>query len=58
MLQPVIAPSDRADGVGGAVGRTMAVLRALISLGPGEHPLASVAESADLPAATAHRYLK
>lgn len=58
LLQPVATPPDRAGGVGGAVGRTMAVLRALISLGPGEHPLAAVAESADLPAATAHRYLQ
>ncbi|MCL3999056.1 helix-turn-helix domain-containing protein [Streptomyces lavenduligriseus] len=57
LLQPLATPPDRA-GVGGAVGRTMAVLRALIRLGPGEHPLTSVAESAGLPAATAHRYLQ
>ncbi|MEU6349964.1 helix-turn-helix domain-containing protein [Streptomyces sp. NPDC047072] len=55
LLHPVAAPSDRA---GGAVARTMAVLRALIRLGPGEHALASIAESAALPAATAHRYLQ
>ncbi|WP_053672678.1 helix-turn-helix domain-containing protein [Streptomyces sp. H036] len=58
LLHPVATPSDRADGAGGAVGRTMAVLRAMIRLGPGEHPLTLVAESAGLPAATAHRYLK
>nr|WP_258404917.1 helix-turn-helix domain-containing protein [Streptomyces sp. F8] len=55
LLHPVATPPDR---TGGAVARTMAVLRALIRLGPGEHPLASVAESADLPAPTAHRYLQ
>ncbi|MFF6979416.1 helix-turn-helix domain-containing protein [Streptomyces sp. NPDC008343] len=55
LLQPVVTPSDRN---GGAVARTMAVLRALIRLGPGEHPLASVAESAGLPTPTAHRYLQ
>ncbi|MEE1931256.1 helix-turn-helix domain-containing protein [Streptomyces sp. TRM 70351] len=56
LLQPVATPSDRTDG---SVARTMAVLRALISLGPGEqHPLTVVAESAGLPAATAHRYLQ
>ncbi|MFC8349564.1 helix-turn-helix domain-containing protein [Streptomyces sp. NPDC057280] len=36
----------------------MAVIRALINLGPGEHPLASIAESASLPAPTVHRYLQ
>ncbi|EDY49258.1 hypothetical protein SSCG_02286 [Streptomyces clavuligerus] len=55
LLQPVSTPPTRADG---AVGRTLAVLRALIALGPGEHSLTSVAESASLPAATAHRYLQ
>ncbi|MGW2690052.1 helix-turn-helix domain-containing protein [Streptomyces sp. NPDC001414] len=55
LLQPVATPSDRA---GGAVGRTMAVLRALANLGSGEHSLAVVAESAGLPAATTHRYLQ
>lgn len=38
--------------------RTMAVLRALVRLGPGEYPVAVIAESAGLPAATAHRYLQ
>ncbi|MFF7449943.1 MULTISPECIES: helix-turn-helix domain-containing protein [unclassified Streptomyces] len=55
LLHPVATPSDR---TGGAVARTMAVLGALIRLGPGEHPLASVAESAGLPAPTTHRYLQ
>ncbi|MFD8731465.1 helix-turn-helix domain-containing protein [Streptomyces sp. NPDC059611] len=55
LLHPVATPPDR---TGGAVARTMAVLRALARLGPGEHPLASVAETADLPAPTAHRYLQ
>ncbi|MFF9458037.1 helix-turn-helix domain-containing protein [Streptomyces flaveolus] len=55
MLHPVATPSDR---TGGTVARTMAVLRALTRLGPGEHPLASVAESARLPAPTTHRYLQ
>ena len=55
MLHPVATPSDR---TGGAVARTMALLSALIRLGPGGHPLASVAESAGLPASTAHRYLQ
>ncbi|MBX7466752.1 helix-turn-helix domain-containing protein [Streptomyces sp. MAG02] len=36
----------------------MAVLRALSRLGPAEQPLAAIAEAAELPAATAHRYLR
>lgn len=55
LLYPSTISSDR---TGGAAARTMAVLRALIRLGPGEHPLASVAESAQLPAPTVHRYLQ
>ncbi|MEU1117409.1 MULTISPECIES: helix-turn-helix domain-containing protein [unclassified Streptomyces] len=43
---------------GGAVGRTLAVLRGLRHLGPGAHPLAAIALRASLPAATAHRYLQ
>lgn len=38
--------------------RTMAILRALTQLGPGEHPLSSVAKIAQLPAPTVHRYLQ
>ncbi|MEU1132966.1 helix-turn-helix domain-containing protein [Streptomyces sp. NPDC005900] len=55
LLHPAATPPDR---TGGAVARTMAVLRALARLGPGEHSLALIAESAGLPAATAHRYLQ
>ncbi|WP_369211724.1 helix-turn-helix domain-containing protein [Streptomyces flavofungini] len=43
---------------GGSVSRTLAVLRALRGLGPGAHPLASVAARADLPAPTAYRYIQ
>ncbi|WP_231632874.1 helix-turn-helix domain-containing protein [Streptomyces clavuligerus] len=43
---------------GHTVARTIAVLRALAALGPGEHPLTAIAESAELPSATAHRYLQ
>ncbi|MFK4070454.1 helix-turn-helix domain-containing protein [Streptomyces sp. NPDC029674] len=48
-------PPERA---GGAVGRTLAILRALRHLGPGTHPLAAIALRAGLPPATAHRYLQ
>lgn len=40
------------------MGRTLAVLRALHQLGPGAHPLASVATRAGLPAPTVHRYVQ
>ncbi|MFI6688406.1 helix-turn-helix domain-containing protein [Streptomyces sp. NPDC050485] len=56
LLHPVTAPPE--SGTGGAVARTMAVLRALIRLGPAEQPLAAIAECAELPAATVHRYLQ
>jgi hypothetical protein len=55
LLYPVDSPSDR---TGRAVARTMAVLRALIRLGPGKHFLASVAEPAGLPVPTARQYLQ
>ncbi|MEV0529539.1 helix-turn-helix domain-containing protein [Streptomyces sp. NPDC050439] len=40
------------------MGRTLAVLRALHQLGPGTHPLTSVAARAGLPAPTVHRYVQ
>ncbi|MFD0418628.1 helix-turn-helix domain-containing protein [Streptomyces sp. NPDC127108] len=43
---------------GSAVGRTLAVLRALRRLGPGSHPLAAIAAQAALPSPTAHRYVQ
>lgn len=46
------------EGAGGAVGRTLAVLRALRQAGPGAHPLAAIALRAGLPPATTHRYLQ
>ncbi|MER6734696.1 helix-turn-helix domain-containing protein [Streptomyces puniciscabiei] len=55
LLRPNAAASDR---TGVAVSRTMAVLRALRRPGVGEQPLAVIAESAGLPAPTAHRYLQ
>ncbi|MEV6726810.1 helix-turn-helix domain-containing protein [Streptomyces xanthochromogenes] len=55
LLNQTAVASDR---TGGAVARTMAVLRALGRLGPGEQPLAAIAASAQLPAPTVHRYLQ
>jgi DNA-binding IclR family transcriptional regulator len=55
LLHPVGVPSDR---TGGSVARTVAVLRALIRLGPQEQPLAAIAESCALPSPTVHRYLQ
>ncbi|GHC53531.1 hypothetical protein GCM10010349_19630 [Streptomyces flavofungini] len=46
------------DQAGSAVGRTLAVLRALRRLGPGTHPLAAIAAQAALPSPTAHRYVQ
>ncbi|WP_371525293.1 helix-turn-helix domain-containing protein [Streptomyces sp. NBC_01283] len=56
-LQTPAAATPSESG-GGSVGRTLAVLRALHQLGPGAHPLASVATRAGLPAPTAHRYVQ
>lgn len=56
LLHPVAAPPE--SGTGGAVARTMMVLRALIRLGPDEQPLAAIAASAGLPVPTVHRYLQ
>lgn len=52
---PAAIPSESR---GGSVGRTLAVLRALHQLGPGTHPLTSVAARAGLPAPTVHRYVQ
>nr|WP_239104292.1 helix-turn-helix domain-containing protein [Streptomyces sp. SID339] len=46
------------EGAGGAVGRTLAILRALRQLGTGAHPLAAISLRAGLPPATTHRYLQ
>ncbi|MGV2918191.1 helix-turn-helix domain-containing protein [Streptomyces alfalfae] len=46
------------EPTGGSVSRTLAVLRALQQLGPGAHPLASVAGRAGLPSPTAYRYVQ
>ncbi|MFH8612527.1 helix-turn-helix domain-containing protein [Streptomyces sp. NPDC018029] len=50
-----VIPLERA---GGAVGRTLAILRTMRQLGPGTHPLAAIALRAGLPTATAHRCLQ
>ncbi|WP_282794436.1 helix-turn-helix domain-containing protein [Streptomyces sp. CC224B] len=57
VLRPVAATAVR-EPAGSAVARTLAVLRALRELGPGAHPLAVVAARAELPAPTAHRYVR
>ncbi|MEV0438820.1 helix-turn-helix domain-containing protein [Streptomyces spectabilis] len=57
VLRPVAATAVR-EHAGSAVARTLAVLRALRELGPGPHPLAVVAARAELPAPTAHRYVR
>lgn len=54
LLNPATSAPERTSG---AVARTMAVLRALDRLGPGQ-PLAAIAAAADLPPATVHRYLQ
>lgn len=54
----VRAAGAGAEGTGGAVGRTLAILRALRQLGTGAHPLAAIALRAGLPPATTHRYLQ
>ncbi|MGW6529020.1 helix-turn-helix domain-containing protein [Streptomyces venezuelae] len=46
------------EGASRAVGRTLAVLRALRQAGPGAHPLAAISLRAGLPPATTHRYLQ
>ncbi|GGO49083.1 hypothetical protein GCM10012286_46210 [Streptomyces lasiicapitis] len=57
LLPPAVATPAR-EHAGSAVARTLAVLRAMRELGPGAHPLAVIAEQAELPAPTTHRYLR